>query len=45
MFSELTNSWNVIKETPEVSKLLDKKLIEENINQLKTLFNEEGIVY
>jgi hypothetical protein len=43
MFTEMTEAWDVIKQNSNLD--IDKEKITIEINDLKTLFSDEGIVY
>ncbi len=43
MFSEMPTAWDVIKQDPNLN--INKEKITNEINELKTLFSDDGIVY
>lgn len=45
MFTELSSAWDVLSKDPNIDKYLDKNKVTTEINNLRNIFNDEGIVY
>ncbi|WP_320020387.1 hypothetical protein [Labilibaculum manganireducens] len=45
LFSNLSSSWDVISKDPNIDKYLNRDKITTEINKLRNIFNDEGIVY
>ena len=45
MFTNMTNAWDVINKDPNIDKYLNKNKITKQIDELKNIFSNEGIVY
>jgi len=45
MFTELSSAWDILSKDPNIDKYLNRDKVTNEINNLKTIFNDEGIVY